>query len=425
MSTSLKQAIDAAKVRVSASFDAVGKKGGKIPTTKDLAALPSAIDSIPQNGGSHDDVEINEVNFVDFNGCFCSMTREEAMALTEMPTPPEYDFLTFDGWTNDLDFVKQGICLTIGALYRPTDGRDHFVVKIDDYHKSFTLKDCVQIKSIDWGDGTIETSFGYSASHVYSENRLYHVKVEDTARIYYIYDIYGENIVEAYYADINYNRSSYYRWFTSCKILSHSKDCVFNMNGNYTIGVLKRLKSLVLPNGVTGVLFNGAINVSSVVDLEYLVSNGATSIPNWTYLNRAVHLKALSLGGVTSIKGGDYQGNIPNLKSIYFGSLETTNANLVFAVWACYPNTVDLPASLTNIPHGFGQIQYNLYLRHTTPPTLAASNTLSLNTLCKVHVKADASYTDEDGNTYYGVEAYEHATNWAALTATNTFIADL
>lgn len=51
MSTSLKQAIENAKVRVSAAFDAVVAKGGTKPSVANLAALPSAIESIPSGGG--------------------------------------------------------------------------------------------------------------------------------------------------------------------------------------------------------------------------------------------------------------------------------------------------------------------------------------------------------------------------------------
>lgn len=47
---SLKTAIENAKARVSAAFDAVEAKGGTKPSVANLAALPSAIDSIPSGG---------------------------------------------------------------------------------------------------------------------------------------------------------------------------------------------------------------------------------------------------------------------------------------------------------------------------------------------------------------------------------------
>ena len=48
---SLKSAIENAKARVGAAFDAVVEKGGTKPSVANLAALPSAIESIPSGGG--------------------------------------------------------------------------------------------------------------------------------------------------------------------------------------------------------------------------------------------------------------------------------------------------------------------------------------------------------------------------------------
>ena len=72
----------------------------------------------------------------------------------------------------------------------------------------------------------------------------------------------------------------------------------------------------------------------------------------------------------------------------------------------------------------------DVYLRTLTPPTLGGTSVFWnewYGNKTTIHIRKDATYTDANGDTWTGLEAYAHATNWASLyTNTNfTFIDDL
>lgn len=103
-----------------------------------------------------------EVNFYDWDGTILySYTKEEALALTEMPTPPNRtnQNLVNEGWNYTLAEM-QAVCqpynnwVGVGCTYHTADNKTHITAEPDDvsptiwlYVKGSVANDTV----IDWG----------------------------------------------------------------------------------------------------------------------------------------------------------------------------------------------------------------------------------------------------------------------------------
>lgn len=152
------------KEGATAAWDAFKGNTGMIP--KEEQTIGNLKYAIAMNA---EEMEPNEINFVDFNGLVLSMTIEEVMQLTEMPKPNEYYNLTFEHWTKTLEEIQDGRCHTVGATYHTTDGCNYYVVEIE--------RDGIEVElqpkgicEIDWGDGTIDPELNrWSITHIYNK----------------------------------------------------------------------------------------------------------------------------------------------------------------------------------------------------------------------------------------------------------------
>lgn len=142
-------------------YNAIKRKGGTIPEAgeRTLLNMPAAVLSIPQTHGVMGDLVAAEnnreylpadygvdgfskvttkieekgnvfaykdVTFIDHLGVVADYTIEEVMALTELPTPKEYNNLTFDYWTKSLQEIQDGQKHVVAAIYHTTDGTLRF-----------------------------------------------------------------------------------------------------------------------------------------------------------------------------------------------------------------------------------------------------------------------------------------------------------
>lgn len=156
-----------------AAYDAFKGNTGMIP--KEEQTIGNLKYAIRMN---REEMEPNEINFVDFNGMVLSMTIEEVMQLTEMPKPNEYYNLTFEGWSETLEEIQDGRCHTVGAFYHTTDGCNYYVVEVKAGDK-VTMKEGVGL-IFHWGDGTTsqsgETDY---REHTYEKEGRYIIKLEN------------------------------------------------------------------------------------------------------------------------------------------------------------------------------------------------------------------------------------------------------
>lgn len=147
----------------------------------DTPVPPAPVEEAPEN----------DVNFYDFDGFrVASYTITEAKALTEFPTPPQHEGLTFEEWNWSLSDI-QGYnrrYIDIGANYITTDGHSHILVTIPDNDTDTNIymwwgQGTLQV---DWGDGSepyslAKTTFsGAKILHTYAQGGDYDVVLSFT-----------------------------------------------------------------------------------------------------------------------------------------------------------------------------------------------------------------------------------------------------
>lgn len=413
------------KEGATAAWDAFKGNTGMIPKEEQtIGNLKYAI------GMNQEEMEPNEINFVDFNGLVLSMTIEEVMQLTEMPQPNEYYNLTFEKWSETLEEIQDGRCHTVGAFYHTTDGCNYYVVEITADGGSMEMQPQSTSAHIYWGDGTDEVS-KYSNTHTYEKKGKYTIKIENPNNVigYATGSGYNSRFVEIYYCDkLSALENQMFRSTSRLRkvsIPSHVSGNIGAFNFEFP-----KLKSLILPDLVT----LGEINYSAKwADIEYLVANGEGQFSLPTCNN----LKCFSCKGVTIVdvpfKTTPGYIRFQKLQNIVFDNVTTING---FSRGGEYRDLytrgiVDIPETCTKINNNSLRVCPNhVYLRTLTPPTLGGTSVFWWNdygSKVTIHIRKDTTYTDAAGTTYTGLEAYAHATNWATLYAnTNyTFIDDL
>lgn len=420
------------KEGATAAWDAFKGSTGMIPKEEQtIGNLKYAI------GMNQEEMEPNEINFVDFNGLVLSMTIEDVMQLTEMPKPNEYYNLTFEKWTKTLEEIQDGRCHTVGAIYHTTDGCNYYVVEIE--------RDGVEVQlhpqskcEIDWGDGTIDPEANrWSVTHIYNKG-TYVIRMR--------YEGTNHGISDMEYNGYTPFKEIYYKESVDCSTIGFRygrrlrKVCIpdngtkIDISG-FCFNYCDKLKSFVISQNTSSKPLNSwqyaSINLPS---LEYLVADGCTGL--WEAKSH-ISLKAFSLKNITSV-GTGANDLYTKLQYAIFDSV--TEFKGCFNIGGSYGNNsssqiikvVDLPETVTTIANSaFYMGAFNVYLRTATPPTLGGTNvffrTVFYGKKCTIHIRKDATYTDAAGTTYTGLEAYAHATNWATLYAnsTYTFIDDL
>ena len=142
---------------------AIEAKNPTIPPTDNMSNWATSIDSI-QSGGSSP-AKMNDVVFRDYDGTILhSYTKQEALALTQLPSLPTRTGLTCQGWNWTLQQMKDyvasyGKC-EIGAMYTTDDGKTRIKLTIQD-PKYTTIPIVFQQTvangvKVNWGDGSAD-----------------------------------------------------------------------------------------------------------------------------------------------------------------------------------------------------------------------------------------------------------------------------
>lgn len=422
----LRTKVEGVGAGVVAAWDAFKGSTGMIP--KEEQTIGNLKYAIRMN---QEEMEPNEINFVDFNGMVLSMTIEEVMQLTEMPQPNEYYNLTFEKWSETLEEIQDGRCHTVGAFYHTTDGCNYYVVEVK---AGDTVSVCINTNfregdSIYWGDGNVmntPSSWYGDLTHTYEKSGKYTIKWVNPRGFGTNYG--EEKFKEIYLAEgINIGPC---RYMTTLKKLCVSSSATGNIS-SFWGPQLYNLKALIVGDGVTG---TGNMKYASVdwKRMEYIVANGCSIFE----LTSMVNLRAFSFKGATKTEGSNSYYIFPYVKNIVFDKI-TTIGNGIFSRGADYRNPVakggiiDLPETLQSIGNNsLRTCPAHVYLRTLTPPTLGGTSVFWWNDYgikVTIHIRKDATYTDANGDTWTGLEAYAKATNWATLYASSnyTFIDDL
>lgn len=412
-----------------AAWDAFKDNTGMIP--KEEQTIGNLKYAIRMN---QEEMDVNEINFVDFNGMVLSMTIEEVMQLTEMPQPNEYYNLTFEHWTKTLEEIQDGRCHTVGATYHTTDGCDYYVVEVgDDKLVKLITSNTLINGTVNWGDGVVNNE----AWHTYTNEGVYIIKIENYSKFTFYSNV--ESLIECYLGE-SVDRSSIRQLeeFTYLKkICIPDNGTPYGFNSPYWIDGCLKLKSLILGNSYIG----GEIKCSSIYpqapELMYLVADGVTTFQVGSFIN----LKCFSAKNAVETMATFPCYSYARLKHVVFDKIENIGARMFYwdgsadtLIRVNYLDIIDLPDTVKSIGnYAFRMCSPKVYLRTLTPPTLGGANDIfrefkHYHVLTEVHVRKDATYTDAEGNTYTGLEAYANATNWSVLyakTSEYTFIADL
>lgn len=395
MSSTIKQAIEALKGRIADAYTAVSAKGGTLPATQDSANLPAAINSIPSGGGGV--VEEKDINFIDHTGTIvASYTLAEALQLTELPAPIQYDGLTFIEWQFTLaeiqDFAQHNTFLNIGAYYKATDELLHLFVNIetDNTECSIYLYGAAwnSLETVDWGDGSTPTSVGRGTlSHIYNRGDYEIIVSSDLTKA-------GGMYSTSFPSARNTTAYCLYKIFASPYCTSVGgypyaiREIVTNRSTSFTYPFSLLPNTIITPN----LLGSGGGTVGST---KYICNRGISSAINYAYEgNIAARILPPIVEGATAVASRTYRD-------------------------CMHLQRVVLPSTITSISAIF-RYNYSLrdmYIYSTQIPTLSSAGAI---TGCEsenltIHVLSSL---------YSG---YESDTNWAAVAADSkiTLIGDL
>lgn len=163
-------------------------RGVALSPNQNLEAIPDIIDEIRPYDPDVDGF----VKLIDFDGTvIAEYTPSEFLALTEYPTPPAHEGLTFTryNWTlqDAQEYVRDYHFQIIGAQYTPTDGKSHFFMTFEHGESPkigvvLTLTEDSSV-NIEWGDesSTLVTpdtgAHTYTTYHTYNSIGSYEIKI--------------------------------------------------------------------------------------------------------------------------------------------------------------------------------------------------------------------------------------------------------
>ena len=436
---------------------AIIDKGGTI--NGDITTWANSITNIPSGGSGGSSSGKGDVTFYDYDGTILhSFSKEEFLALNELPSLPTQPGLTCQGWnydiTNAKTYVEEYGKLDIGATYITDDGKTRLYIRIAAEGRMSVPLYFSQTKAngvtIDWGDDsatqTLSGTGNKNTTHTYASIGDYCITL---------------TVSSGCTLELGHNSSSYCvmgstgnNWLVYCNMLQKVEigTGVTNIR-QYAFRYCYSLASVVIPNSVTSIgsnSFRYCYSLASVVIPNRVTSIGSNSfyhcyslasavIPNrvtsiGTYAFSYCHSLASAVipNSVTSI-GTDAFSDCHSLASVVIPNSVTSIGTYAFSYChslasAVIPNSVTsigtdafsdchslasvvIPNSVTSIGNNSFQNCYGMafydFSTHTAVPTLSNTNAfLNIPSDCKIIVP-DGLY-----------DAWKVATNWSTY-ATN------
>lgn len=303
----------------------------------DIAGVVGTLES-GGGGGSgdlilHEPEWIDDVCFWDYDGTLLrNISVAQAHSLSELPTPPAHDGLTFLGWNYTLEQVNA--CeypIDVGAMYVPSDGKTHLHLSVTKASYLAVPMNFVQTVangvSIDWGDGSAaETVSGtgvVQVTHTYSAIGEYDVVI--TVADGCTMTLGGGTYKLSF---IGNNTSTYRRYLTELYI-------GYNVEINtYGVYANSYMTTLTMPNTITTLPQYGTASLGYL--RQFTIPNSVTALAS-----DAVN----SVGSATAIPPGAI--SIPENISVEASS-----------VTSGFFNRLSIPKTITVIPNRFGGFFY-------------------------------------------------------------------
>lgn len=232
------------------------KKGDETPIL--ASNFDTEIENLPSGGGT--EVEEKDVNFYDYDGkLLYSYTKDEFLALEEMPANPTHTGLTAQGWNWDLTSAKNyatnyvgddfEIKLVIGQNYVTDDNKTRLYITLEERrtpYLGFAVNGSV---IVNWGDGTSETITGtdtttlISTPHEYQEAGDYIITLDSESEIYLL----GNN----YYSQIIWNNNSNQYYNNVYRFSLNKVELSENARlGKYVFADCRALETITMPRNM-------------------------------------------------------------------------------------------------------------------------------------------------------------------------------
>lgn len=352
--------------------------------------------------------EEKDVNFYDYDGTrVYSYTKNEFLALNDMPANPTHSGLTAQGWNWDFSdaqtYVTNYGMLDVGQNYVTDDGDTRLYVDIEDESQAtFRIGLGLGIgasATIDWGDGTTSTLTGSGITiglkttdlHTYSTlgEKVIKIRSANNAAYHFYGDGHNSSMLICYYTEQDANNNFVQNVLKKVEIgskLNTIKNYGFQKFSNLeTITIPNslswdnrgiscyNLKCFVMPKNLTTanytygmeenqaakkIIFNGSLktlgqymfNNNNFID-KFTLPRTTTTLSNYTFANCGRLKEIILPDSITSI--GNYTFNNDRLlKKVIFDAQITSVPLGMFS--NCYSLTkLKLPKTITTINQCF------------------------------------------------------------------------
>lgn len=363
------------------AYTSVNNKGGTLPATQNSANLATAITSIPSGGGGAS--EEKDVNFYDYDGTLVdSYTKQEFLALSNLPNNPTHTGLTPQGWnwilTDAQSYVTDYGKLDIGQMYTTSSGLSEFDIELTTVTGlTATLK---MDGTKNWGDGTTDTN----TTHTYNNAGKYTITCN------------GTQITSTMSSGLFGQSASLKNYYVKEVRLSNITNLVTN-----TFQYCYSLNTVILPNSVTKLGNNNTFQ--NCHSLEYVtIPNSVTTVGTGMFDNCYSFKKITIPRSMTSLGTSNLFYNCYSLTNISIPN-SITNINQRYFYY-CYSLTkMVIPKSVTKInSYAFSTcVSITLYdfRKFSSVPTLSNANAFTeINNICKI-VVPDNLYSTWIGTT--------------------------
>lgn len=354
------------------------------------------------------EVESKDVDFYDYDGTrLYSYTKQEFLALTEMPQNPTHEGLISQGWNWTLADAKEYVTdygfIDIGQFYITDDGKTRVYVYLTKDILSIDL--CIKINGtaeIDWGDGTTATLTGTTIyytthlNHTYSSEGQYMISIISSVE----YKLSSNGVLtEALITNpsstaINDN----YKYANSVYKIELGQNVILSACAFY---YMFSLESVTNHNGVIVESYRKFANCSS---LKFFAFANSQNMKEMDMLD-AYGLKAISFSKNSVVEGMQNFRTCQKLSRVMLSPSVTVIVTAQFNnCWSLanlfFPPTVTI-INASAFQNCCSMVKYD-FTRHTSVPTLANTNAFTnIPSDCKI-VVPDSLY-----NTWIV------ATNWS------------
>ena len=331
------------KINIKNAIVAKGVSMDNVPFT-DYASKIAQIETGSGGGGTGDGQY--KVRVIDYDGTIIKEENLNTGDTFTLPDAPTHDRLTFQEWVSADTITGNTVTVAnrdiqIGAIYKTTSGNTEFdIVLTKVTGLTVNLQNLTGMTSINWGDGTTDSSL----SHTYSDYGSYTIEVAGvTALDEYIFT--QSSSVKNYYcvAARLSDSVTYIRTYTFCYCYSLASITIPNSVRSIALSTFSGCYSLIsitIPSNITRIpdsMFASCYSLtsitipSSVIDIRFsafyycysltsiTIPNSVTSIGNYAFQN-CYSLTSITIpNNVTSI-GSYVFGNCYSIKKYDFTS---------------------------------------------------------------------------------------------------------